>query len=222
MSLHEAMLYEKLGHQKAKCHLCARHCLISEGATGFCLVRKNEEGKLFSLNYGRAISACIDPVEKKPLSHFNPGALVLSIATVGCNFRCRFCDNWMISQEKEVSGRVFPPKNVVIATRDNGCAGISYTYPNNGELFVSLSNNIRLSFNTYMVKSSVKEAFDITPNVSGTLNWYYDSKTVLEFIPYGSFKSNTKYTVTIGTEAHDIFGTHMKEPYVFSFITRPD
>lgn len=100
--------------------------------------------------------------------------------------------------------------------------GINYTYPNNGELFVSLSNNIRLTFNTYMVKSSVKEAFDITPNVSGTLSWYYDSKTVLEFMPYGSFKSNTKYTVTIGTEAHDIFGTHMKEPYVFSFITRPD
>jgi pyruvate formate lyase activating enzyme len=122
------MLYEKLESKKVQCYLCARRCLIGSGAAGFCLVRKNEEGKLYSLNYGRAISACIDPVEKKPLSHFNPGALVLSVATVGCNFRCKFCDNWMISQEKEISGRFLPPKDVVIATRDNGCEGISYTY----------------------------------------------------------------------------------------------
>lgn len=100
--------------------------------------------------------------------------------------------------------------------------GLSYTYPNNGELFVSRTNNIKLSFNTYMVKSSIQNAFSITPNISGTLNWYYDSKTMLEFIPNGSLKANTKYTITIGTEAVDIFGAHMKEPYTFSFVTRPD
>jgi hypothetical protein len=100
--------------------------------------------------------------------------------------------------------------------------GLSYTYPNNGELFVAPSTSIRLTFNTYMVKSSVQTAFNISPNISGSLNWYYDSKTVLEFAPSGSLKPNTKYTVTIGNGAEDIFGTHMKEPYVFSFITRPD
>jgi pyruvate formate lyase activating enzyme len=128
MSLHEAMLYEKLKDRKVKCYLCARRCLISDGATGFCLVRKNEGGILYSLVYAKAVSACVDPISKKPLSHFNPGALVMSIATAGCNFRCQFCDNWMISQEKEVAGTHFPPEEVVKATRENNCQGISYTY----------------------------------------------------------------------------------------------
>ncbi len=100
--------------------------------------------------------------------------------------------------------------------------GLSYTYPNNGELFVSRSSDIRLTFNTYMVKSSVQSAFSISPGVSGSLDWYYDSKTAMIFSYNGLLQANTKYTVTIGTEAEDIFGMHMKEPYIFSFITRPD
>jgi pyruvate formate lyase activating enzyme len=68
-------------------------------------VRKNEGGVLFTLNYGKAVSACVDPISKKPLSHFNPGSQVLSVAAAGCNFRCQFCDNWMISQGKEISGK---------------------------------------------------------------------------------------------------------------------
>ncbi len=100
--------------------------------------------------------------------------------------------------------------------------GLSSTYPNNGELFVSTSSDIRLTFNTYMLKSSVQNAMNISPEVSGTLNWYNNSKTVMEFNPSQSLKNNTKYTVTIGTEARDIFGSNMKEPYTFSFITRPD
>jgi len=100
--------------------------------------------------------------------------------------------------------------------------GLSYTYPNNGELFVSRSSDIRLTFNTYMVKSSVQSAFSISPGISGSLDWYYDSKTAMIFSHSGQLQPNTKYTVTIGTEAEDIFGTHIKEPYIFSFITRPD
>ena len=73
-----------------------------------------------------------------------------------------------------------------------------------------------------MSKSSVQSAFNITPSVSGSLDWHYDSKTVMEFNRFGELKANTKYTITIGTEAKDIFNTHMKEPYEFSFITRPD
>lgn len=128
MSLHEAMLYKKLEGGKVSCQLCARRCLINDGGTGFCLVRKNEGGKLYSLVYAKAISASIDPIEKKPLFHFNPGAAVMSVATMGCNFRCQFCDNWMISQEKQIAGRNFPPQEVIKATRDNMCSGVSYTY----------------------------------------------------------------------------------------------
>jgi pyruvate formate lyase activating enzyme len=94
---------------------------------GFCQVRKNIGGKLYALAYGKACSVGVDPITKKPLAHFHPGASVLSIAVGGCNFRCQFCDNWMISQEK-IAGNDFPPQDVVRATRDNNCQGISYTY----------------------------------------------------------------------------------------------
>lgn len=124
----EAMLYEELPGNKVRCNLCGRRCIIAEGAVGFCLVRKNEKGKLYSLVYAKACSVCVDPITKKPLSHFNPGSQVMSIATVGCNFRCRFCDNWVISQEKKIQGYDFPPEKVVKAAKDNGCQGISYTY----------------------------------------------------------------------------------------------
>jgi pyruvate formate lyase activating enzyme len=122
------MLYEKQSENKVKCQLCARRCLISDGSTGFCLIRKNEGGTLFTLNYGKAVSAAVDPIGKKPLSHFNPGALVMSFAAVGCNFRCQFCDNWMISQDREVAGNAFPPAEIVKTARERNCQGISYTY----------------------------------------------------------------------------------------------
>jgi pyruvate formate lyase activating enzyme len=128
MSLHEAILYERQPELKVKCCLCARRCLISDGARGFCQVRKNEGGRLFTLNYGKAVSAGVDPISKKPLSHFNPGSQVMSIAAAGCNFRCQFCDNWMISQDHEVAGRSFPPEEVIRYARDKSCQGISYTY----------------------------------------------------------------------------------------------
>lgn len=128
MSMHEAMLYERQKDNKVKCNLCARRCVISDGATGFCLVRKNEDGILYSKVYAKAISAAVDPISKKPLAHFNPGALVMSIATAGCNFRCQFCDNWMVSQETEATGKYFPPAEVVKAARQRNCQGISYTY----------------------------------------------------------------------------------------------
>jgi pyruvate formate lyase activating enzyme len=177
MSLHEAMLYEKLENKKVRCYLCARRCLISDGGTGFCLVRKNDGGVLFSLNYAKAISAAIDPVEKKPLSHFNPGALVLSVATVGCNFRCQFCDNWMISQEKKIAGKQFPPKDVVKAARDNGCHGISYTYTEPTIFFEYAYDTARLArevgfFNTFVTNGYM------TPEAVKTVAPYLDAATV--------------------------------------------
>jgi pyruvate formate lyase activating enzyme len=177
MSLHEAMLYEKTKDNKVKCCLCARNCFISEGGTGFCFVRKNEGGKLFSLVYAKAISAGVDPLAKKPLSHFNPGALVMSIATVGCNFRCQFCDNWMISQGKEIKGHNFPPEEVVKATRDNGCQGISYTYTEPTIFFEYAYDTARLArqvgfFNTFVTNGYM------TPEAVKTIAPYLDAATV--------------------------------------------
>ena len=176
-SSYEAMLYERLESKKVKCRLCARRCTIEDGATGFCLVRKNEGGMLLSLNYGKAISACIDPVEKKPLSHFNPGALVMSIATVGCNFRCQFCDNWMISQDKKIAGKHFPPEDVVKTARDDNCQGISYTYTEPTIFFEYAYQTAVLAHQVGFFNTFVTNGY-MTPEAVKTIAPFLDAATV--------------------------------------------
>lgn len=115
-----------------RCGLCPHRCLIGEGAEGVCRVRRNEGGKLNTLVYGLAAAANVDPIEKKPLFHFLPGSRSFSIATVGCNFRCAFCQNWTLSQSprelKRVLGEPLEPDQVVQMALRSRCASISYTY----------------------------------------------------------------------------------------------
>jgi len=125
---HEAMLYVQAGEKKVKCNLCARGCTISEDKVGFCRVRRNVGGKLYSLNYAKAIAANPDPIEKKPLYHFLPRRTTFSVATIGCNLACSYCLNWSISQEREIVGTALPPEKVVQEALAEGCAAISYTY----------------------------------------------------------------------------------------------
>lgn len=177
LSLHEAMLYEKLPEKKVHCYLCNHHCKIGDNQTGFCLVRKNEKGTLYSLNYAKACSACVDPITKKPLYHFHPGSLVMSIATLGCNFRCQFCDNWIISQEKEIAGHEFPPGEVVKATQENGCQGISYTYTEPTIFFEYAHDTAKIArgvgfFNTFVTNGYM------TPEAVKTIAPYLDAATV--------------------------------------------
>ncbi|HOU23492.1 MAG TPA: AmmeMemoRadiSam system radical SAM enzyme [Anaerolineae bacterium] len=128
----EARLYTKLADNKVKCHLCAHRCTIADGKRGICQVRENRKGTLYSLVYGLSISQAIDPVEKKPLFHFYPGSSAFSFATVGCNFRCSFCQNWQISQaaraEGMVDGHEATPEHLAAAARHYGCRSIAYTY----------------------------------------------------------------------------------------------
>jgi pyruvate formate lyase activating enzyme len=177
MALHEAMLYEKLEDKKVRCNLCARRCVIKDGGLGFCLVKKNEGGKLNSRVYAKAISACVDPIGKKPLSHFNPGALVMSIATVGCNFRCKFCDNWMISQEKKIQGKHFPPEDVVKAARENGCQGISYTYTEPTIFFEYAYDTAKLAHEAGLFNTFVTNGY-MTPEAVKTMASHLDAATV--------------------------------------------
>jgi len=177
MVLHEAMLYEQLEDNRVKCNLCGRRCLIPEGAFGFCRVRKNESGKLYSLNYAKACAANVDPIGKKPLSHFHPGALVMSIATVGCNFRCQFCDNWAISQEKEISGRDFPPEDVVRTAKDYGCQGISYTYTEPTIFFEYAYDTAILAHKQGLFNTFVTNGY-MTPEAVRTIAPYLDAATV--------------------------------------------
>jgi pyruvate formate lyase activating enzyme len=125
---HLATLYEPLPDGKVRCTACARYCTIPEGSHGFCFVRKNEGGRLVLLTYGLASAVQVDPVEKKPLSHYRPGTRVLSIGTVGCNWRCKYCQNAEISQEREIVGQPLSPTRAVAWARRYGCAGITFTY----------------------------------------------------------------------------------------------
>jgi pyruvate formate lyase activating enzyme len=177
MSLHEAMLYEKQPESKVKCCLCARRCLISDEGQGFCLVRRNQGGTLFTLNYGKAVSAGVDPIGKKPLSHFNPGALVLSVAAAGCNFRCQFCDNWMISQDKEITGTIFPPEDVIKSAKENQCQGISYTYTE-PTIFMEYAYDIaKLAHDAGLFNTFVTNGY-MTPEAVRTIGPYLDAATV--------------------------------------------
>ncbi|AKB80914.1 pyruvate formate-lyase 1-activating enzyme [Methanosarcina barkeri 3] len=94
----EAMFYEKIGDNKVHCNLCAQSCKISQGKRGFCGVRENRDGELYTLIYETVSSEAVDPIEKKPLYHFYPGSYVYSVGSIGCNFRCKHCQNWSISQ----------------------------------------------------------------------------------------------------------------------------
>jgi pyruvate formate lyase activating enzyme len=177
MSLHEAMLYEKQAQNKVKCNLCARRCLINDGARGFCMVRKNQEGTLYTLNYGKAVSIGVDPIGKKPLSHFNPGASVLSFAAAGCNFRCQFCDNWMISQNHEVDGRAYSPEQIVALALESKCQGISYTYTEPTIFMEYAYDTAKLAHEAGLFNTFVTNGY-MTPEAVKTIAPYLDAATV--------------------------------------------
>jgi len=128
----EASWYKKLSEDRVRCDLCNHHCVIDNGKRGICGVRENKNGILSSLVYGKIIASNVDPIEKKPLFHFHPGSYSMSIATVGCNFKCTHCQNSDISQmpaeNKRIMGQDAPPEAIVRAAVQNDCASISYTY----------------------------------------------------------------------------------------------
>ncbi len=130
----ESYLYKKFKDKKVQCQTCAQRCFVLPEKFGICGVRKNIDGKLCALNYGKAISESIDPIEKKPLFHYLPGTHSLSVATVGCNLRCGNCQNWQISQlvktDKKLLdvGQDLSPEEIVSDAVKNKCPSISYTY----------------------------------------------------------------------------------------------
>jgi len=128
----EAMLYEKLDDSYVRCHLCAHRCRIAPSRRGICGVRENRNGTLFTLVHGVSIAENVDPIEKKPLFHVYPGSKSYSVATVGCNFRCEFCQNHDISQiprlEGDIFGRSSMPEEIVEKALRTGSKTIAYTY----------------------------------------------------------------------------------------------
>lgn len=126
----EARWYESLPHKKVKCTLCPRECVVDDRERGYCGVRENWNGTYYTLVHSRPCTYHVDPIEKKPLFHFLPGTTAFSIATVGCNVDCKFCQNWQISQirPEQAENLNMPPHKVVRMTQKSGAASIAYTY----------------------------------------------------------------------------------------------
>jgi len=174
----EAYLYEKLEDRKVRCYLCNHRCLIKDGLKGICGVRENRGGTLFSLVYGQVIARHVDPIEKKPLFHFLPGTSSYSIATVGCNFKCLFCQNADISQmphdSRQIRGEEMTPEIVLEEAVRSRSATISYTYTEPTIFFEfaldiagpASSRGLRNIFvsNGYMTEECLKEIY---PNLHG-------------------------------------------------------
>jgi len=140
------MKYFKTDNQKGKitCLLCQHYCQLKEGQVGICGVNKNENGSLRTLVYAHPSALNVDPIEKKPLYHLLPSTTALSLGTVGCNFKCPFCQNWQISQEKRVDTSVnLSPQQIVDLALQNGAASIAYTY-NEPTIFYPYAKDIGL------------------------------------------------------------------------------
>ncbi len=148
----EAYLFESLGDNRVKCLACNHYCKINPGKTGRCKVRENRDGTLVSLVYDRVVAASVDPIEKKPIFHFKPGSTSFSIATMGCNLRCRFCQNADIAQvgdpdsgRPSLQGQGFTPAQIVDQAKNRGCESISYTYTEPSVFFELALDTARLA-----------------------------------------------------------------------------
>ena len=179
--MREAMLYERLEDQRVQCHLCAHRCVIKNQRRGICSVRENQDGRLISLVYARAIAKHVDPVEKKPLFHFQAGSRTYSIATVGCNFRCLFCQNADISQmpreSKRIMGEEFPPEQVVLAARQSRCKSISYTYTEPTIFFEYAYETAKLAHASGLKNIFVTNGY-MTPEALDLIQPYLDAANV--------------------------------------------
>lgn len=195
---HPATLYQPIAEGKVRCTACARYCVIPEGSHGFCFVRKNVGGRLQLLSYGRASAVQVDPIEKKPLSHFHPGTRVFSIGTVGCNWRCQYCQNAEISQEREVVGRPLSPKMAVAQAKRFGCSGVTFTY-NEPSIFAEYALDvIREAHSAGLFANFVTNGY-MTPEAVGLIGPHLDAVSV-DFKGSGEPGFLRKYVAAKGPE----------------------
>lgn len=145
--IHEAKYYKKIDKNTVECQLCPRGCRLTDGQRSWCRAREPKNGKLYSLVYGLPCAVHIDPIEKKPLFHFLPGTSIFSISTAGCNFRCKFCQNWQISQfpPEETQNYSLPPEEVVKKTIECKCPSIAYTYTEPSIFFEYMLDTAKLA-----------------------------------------------------------------------------
>lgn len=175
----EALWWETQEDGRILCTLCPRYCRMGKNQPGFCYIRKNIDGKLYSLGYGKSAGFAIDPIEKKPLNHFLPGTEILSFGTAGCNLGCRFCQNWNISKAKldDDQSLSASPESVVEMALRHRVPSLAFTYNDPviwGEFVIDISRLARESG----IKSVMVTAGYITPEARPQVFRYIDAANV--------------------------------------------
>jgi len=179
------------GTNKIVCTACARYCKIGEGQVGLCGVRGVHDGKLWLYVYGRIITGHVDPIEKKPVMHYRPGSKIFSVATTGCNWLCRYCQNFDISQRRKVEGIDVEPQDVVKMTLEQGCQGLAYTY-NQPTIFIEFARDIGMAARKAgLVNIFVSNGYD-TPEAVAEMPKFLDCITV-DFKGSGETKFVQRY-----------------------------
>jgi pyruvate formate lyase activating enzyme len=172
-----ATLAQPLDDGRIMCTACARYCRIREGQIGFCGVRGVEDGDLWLYVYGRIISGHVDPIEKKPVIHYMPGTKIFSIATTGCSWACRFCQNHDISQRRKVEGTRVEPEDVSEMALARGCQGLAYTY-NQPSIFIEFAHDIGvIAREKGLINIFVSNGWD-TPDTVRLMGDFLDAITV--------------------------------------------
>lgn len=212
--MHEAILYDKHNDGSVTCNVCYHRCKIKLGDRGFCAVRENQAGVLVSLNYGKTVASHIDPIEKKPLFHFKQGSYTYSLASVGCNMRCAWCQNGEISQrptiDQDIIGQDISPKTHVSRALKHNVDSIAYTY-SEPTIFIEYAldimklahqkglKNIWVS-NGYMTK----EALDVIMPYLDAINVDYKGANDSVMIKTTAAKSSVVLDSIAYLHAHDV------------------
>ncbi len=185
-------LFEPLGEGRIRCTACARYCRLSPNQIGFCGMRQNVGGKLFLLTYSTVLACHIDPIEKKPVTHYQPGTRIFSIGTAGCNFMCKYCINYDLSERRQVAGREVEPKELALLALSQDCQGMAYTY-NEPTIFLEFARDVGLEarkrglFNIFVSNGYA------TPESVKIMGQFLDCITV-DFKGNGDTKFLRKYT----------------------------
>ena len=173
----DAELCTSMPNGRIKCTACARLCEIPDGKIGLCGIRGVVNQKLRLFVYGRVIAGHIDPIEKKPVTHYMPGTDIFSISTTGCNWLCQYCQNYDISQRRKVDGAEMTPEQVADTASRYGAHGIAYTY-NEPSIFIEFARDCGIEahkrgiFNIF-----VSNGYD-TPESVNLMGQFLDGITV--------------------------------------------
>ena len=178
-SSHPARYFHALADGRIQCDLCPRDCKLADGQRGLCFVRQNQGGQMILTTYGRSSGFCLDPIEKKPLSHFYPGSSVLSFGTAGCNLGCRFCQNWDISKAREhdqLTDRAMPER-IADAAVGTGARSVAFTY-NDPVIFAEYAIDAAAACRARGLKTVAVTAGYITPQARPELFGCLDAANI--------------------------------------------